>query len=627
MNPSSRTLRWSLGGVALLLGASSLIAFHGEAAQPWQLQDLRSALTSRAGSSLTISGRGQDWLATDGARLWSIGSTGEVTDYSDKARGSGPIAGIGSDGQNYLIAWNEGTQHTFTTTNLTNWTPVQNVRINDRKLQSINGKDGRWVVQTAERLQNGSMPRTQSFATWSGNTTLETLPLPQGASGFVSGCFKELSPATVCSGVSALVPLRNEWYLFAGESETRSANGDTYDEASINIWRWMGGSTFEPVARAPKARFVSGVWGGDEQILFATTDAVTNPYAADTYWTFDGRSFRAHQDAPLAAGLLSVDTRAVDAAWNGTGWTITAGKQLIRFERGFFQVEGTLRDLPRKLAGSRTGATLIAGTEGSFDTAQAPTSVNPSLLLVNTQVTNDQSNALLRPLGSPPPNSLTTFTLNATPGTAIIKNSSPFTFRAAAQDEDGIERVEIFVHGAKVSSCQSDICSYTQTYWTTQPTSTETLFFARAIDRRGNVADSRLLRLTVTSEPGPASIAPVSSDQGRMPPGLRWNTDARTQIGSTTWTTPSSTPQAFYGTDLRLYSVAAQHAGGIESIEIWVNGNIEQTCQEEEGGLSFCQAPLLGRNYPLGSEVFMNARILAKNGRETWTSATRWQRQ
>ncbi len=159
MNSPSRTLRWSLGGVALLLGASSLIAFHGEAAQPWKLQDLRSALTSRAGSSLTVSGRGQDWLATDGARLWSIGSTGEVTDYSDKARGSGPIAGIGSDGQSYLIAWNKGAQHTFTTTNLTNWTPVQNVRINDRKLQSISGKDGRWVVQTAERFQNSSMPR------------------------------------------------------------------------------------------------------------------------------------------------------------------------------------------------------------------------------------------------------------------------------------------------------------------------------------------------------------------------------------------------------------------------------------------------------------------------------------
>lgn len=619
---------WLIGLSATLLTAGCLVAIQGQAAQPWQLQDLRPALTSRSGAILSLANRGTDWLVSDGANLWSVAANGDVTDYSDKARESGTVAALGSDGTDYLIGWNQGNQTRFTKTNLTNWSPVDGPRFNDRTIQVVHGANGRWFVTSEDRSSNGSLPRTWSVTGWHAGSIPETLLLPNGASSFVAGCFKESSGASVCTGRAAFVPLQNEWYLIAGGSETRSADGRTQQEASTRVWRWKEGSAFEEVDNAPKARFVSGVWKGDNQLLLATTNAVTNPFAADMYWTFDGRSFRAYQEAPLAAGLLSVDTRSVTAAWNGQGWTMTAGKSLIRFERGFFQVEGTLRDIPTQLAGSTNGATLLAGKRGTFDDVVGMTNPNePSLILIKKTVTNDQSASLIRPLVSQDPNSITTFTLNATPGNATISNGSSFTFRATAHDEDGIERVDIFVHNAKIKSCDSDSCSYTQTFWTTQPTSTETLFFARAYDRRGNVTDSQLLRLTVKNEPVNDATLQVSGEPGRMPAGLRWEKDGGSGVSYTLWSAPSSTTTALYANDLRALSVAAMHTSGIDRIEFWVNGRVERTCSDEEAGMSFCQVPLLGRNYPIGTEVFVNARILTKSGREAWTSATRLQRQ
>ncbi len=560
-----------------------------------------------------MAGRGSDWLASDGQNLWSLSTNSDVTDYTDKARESGTIAAIGTDGTQYLIGWNQGNQLRFSVTNLTTWSLVDGPRFNDRTIQAIHGLNGRWAVLSEDRASTGSLPRSWNITTWQNGMIPETLLLPTGASSFVSGCFKELSGASICTGRAAFVPLQNEWYLIAGGSETRAADGRTQQEASVKIWKWKGESTFEALSSAPTARFVSGVWSGENQLLLATTNAVTNPFAADTYWTFDGRSFRPYREGPLAAGLLSVDTRAVRAAWNGQGWTMTAGASLIRFERGSFQVEGTLRDLPTQMSGSINGASLIAS--------------DTSLLLVKKTVTHDQSTSFIRPLITPEPNSITTFTLNATPGNATIENGSTFTFRASAHDEDGVEKVEIYVHNTKIKTCESDACSYTQTFWTTQPTSTETLFFARAYDRRGNAADSQLIRLTVKSGPVNEATFIAKSDPGRMPAGLRWEKDTNSGVSYTLWSTPSSTPNTLYAEDLRTLSVAAMHPQGIEQMEFWVNGRVERICHDEESGISFCQVPLLGRNFPIGTEVFINAKITTKDGREAWTKATRLQRQ
>jgi hypothetical protein len=98
-------------------------------------------------------------------------------------------------------------------------------------------------------------------------------------------------------------------------------------------------------------------------------------------------------------------------------------------------------------------------------------------------------------------------------------------------------------------------------------------------------------------------------------------TDASTGIAYASWTVPegASLPSGSV-TD---YRVSAQDkTDGLSSIELWVNGVVVKTCAL--GGISSqttCDQMLSAADYPVGTDLFMNARITDAKKNAFWTPA------
>ncbi len=622
-----------LAGTGLaVLALAAAVTPSLRASEPWEWRDLSQAIPSSVQTGLTLAaGRGEDWLVSNGERLWQVNAKEETTDYTDRVRGFGRVQALASDGRAYLLGFQGANGPTLVKTDLRDWNTID-ARFPQARLRDLQGANGRWAIVTEDAFEAGSLPRRwQATLLDEGVSPLpQSLRLPEGASDLVSGCTKETGGSTICNGTSKLLPLNGEWYLFGGSMETRDAAGKLTQEGRAGVWRWTN-DRFERLANAPKARFVSAAWTSRDAILLATTDAVTNPYAADTYWTFDGRTFTAAQNEPLEAGLRSVDTRAIQAAYTGDAWVMTAGKTLIQQHDGAFAVEGTLRDQPNALAGSTNGQALLIGTRGEFDATAEPATKAPALALLGRKLSANDASYLLRTEAPRSRAELARITIVSESGSAIIDSGSSFAVRAEASSQSGIRSLDLLVNGNRVTTCNATTCRYVQTYWNTEtgdPREQRVVFSSRATDTLGRVTEGPglvlLIRKTIAAQPN----EPTTEQDGRMPAGLAWNTDPQNGIGSASWVTPSSsTPTILNGTDTRTVRVAASHADGIERIEMWVNGALARTCTgDTEAGISFCSATISGSAYPYGSQVLLNARILSKDGKETWSPGTRFDR-
>lgn len=623
-----RVLSVALGSFALL--AASLLALPSQASQPWQWRDLSQQIPSTVQTAITmVASRGSDWLVSDGTRLWSVNAKEEVNNYSTNAAQYGQIQAIGSDGTSYLIAFRGSNGPTFVKTDLQTWTPVPELRVPQRNVRSIEGKNGTWSVVSEDTTQNGNLPKTWQITMWTEGQPSANLGLPTGASGFVPGCTKDTSSGSmICGSQVAFLPLDGAWYLFAGQSETRNQKLEVIQEGTAGVWRWDG-TAFTKLTNAPSARFVSGVWAGDDAILLATSHAVTNPYAADTYWSFNGSSFASYKNEPLEANMLSVDTRAIHAAWTGSAWAIVADKTLVHVRNGAFAVEGDLRDQAYDIAGGADGKAVLVGKREAFAGTEAPSTTMPMLVMLGDTLSTDDVAYLVQPrTGTKNRTELTNMTVTGNVMPANIRNGESFTFRATAVSDSGIKRIDVLVNGAIVTSCDgTTTCAYTQTYWNNgNGTSTRNvLLSARASDTDGHSTASQDYVLRVQNEGVSGSVATSTEiiADNLMPAGLRWSANAESGISYTTWLTPSTTSfTTLEQNGMRVYHVSAFTAGGVRSLEMWVNGALKRECPISTDGIVSCNVRVAQSDYPTG-DILVNARVIANNGKEAWTDTTR----
>lgn len=619
-----RMIRFGAGCSAILF--ATFLALPSHASNPWKWRDLSQQIPSSIQSTLTmVSGRGTDWLASDGSHLWSVNTKEEVTSYSDYVNQYGRVQSFGSDGRSYLIAFGGMNGASFVKTDLSRWTTASELRFPQRTIRSIQGDGSSWAIMTDDQFNEGSLPKTWQISLWQeGQSTVDTIPLPSAVSAFVPGCKTNPSAGgSICAGNVSFVPLNGSWYLFAGQAETRDGSTHLLQEARAGVWRWNGLS-FSKVANAPSARFVSGVWAGNKNILLATSDAVTNPYAADTYWIFNGSTFTPYKTQPLEAGMLSVDTRSVHAAWTGSAWAIVAGKTLVQMKNGSFAVEGELLDQALAIAGSTSGNALLVGKRSSFETVVDP-AISPMLALLGESSSSDDASYLIRPrAGSASRTEITHVAITGSQSPALITNGESFTVKASADADSGVKQIDILVNGALITSCNASTCRYTQTFWTNGDEKRRILFTARATDNLGHVTESQALTLNVQDQPAATASVQTHNGAGLMPAGLRWQTDASSGIASTSWLIPSSTSPEIIQTNVRTVHVAANAANGIDYIEFWVNGTLNHACRDsEQNGLSFCEVRLTRNDYPATGNVLVNARFVAKDEKETWSPIMR----
>ncbi len=611
-------------GLVLALGVG--LTWKATATPSWEARDLRPALTSSAREALPfIAARADDWLVSDGSALWSVNAQGETALYTDKLGGSKVVA-ITAHGSWYTLALRDGSGTRFLKTNLREWTELTSRLPSTEQLLSLQTDGLTWIALT-KTAGTPTLPATWNAFRVEENAPATSITLPTELSRFVGGCVTEASRSTICASSVRLLPFDGAWYLFAGSAETRTAQSTLLQEGQMGVWRQVADGTFEVVRGAPKARFVSGAWQGTNDLLLATGNAPSNPFATDTFWRFDGRTFTPYRQEPLTAGMLSVDTRSTHVSATRNGYVITAGKTLIRWEGRSFRVEGLLRDRPMGIASLASGKTLVVGQASAFG-ERSPVYQAPALVLLGTDVTDWETSTLLQPrerIASR--QAITRFTGSVETPKVTIQQGDTYTYTVRTDDADGIDKLEIFAHGSRVKTCEEATCSFTQQFWTNGAEEREMLFFARATDRLGNVQSSDVTRLTIRDALVTTSVPTTIDGTPLLPPGLRWQNDATTGLSWSTWTSsPDQNLTAIH--DSRTLSVAAWHNRGVERIEYWVNGAIAKTCEQQQSGeFSLCSYTLAGKDVSYGGETFVNARIVSTNNKEAWTDGQRFTRR
>ena len=629
-----RTLRRPqiVGLVVLVLGAVFASPLFANPSG-WAWNDISGILPYRDGTSIQLlAANGGSWLVSDVNHLYRVnGNT--VSDLTGAAQNKGlnTISTLSSDNQNWFVGGNSVSAPTVRAyiTDGNTWNDVSNVFSQARAGFNAVGYQGTWYGTTY------SAPTKYEPARWTmfnfNPTTLEknTLPIISGLNNMAPGCITEITGVRVCQGDTKIVRAGGNWYVIGGNAEVVNDQGKPTQFAKGNIWQ-LNGTNVSLMNGLPAFRFVSGIWQGNNQVLIATSDVVSNQFNADHYWVFDGTSLRDVSDEALKVGLLSNDAREVRAAHAGETWMITLGKHLIKFDGENMTDQGQTRDYFNVLSSNGQGVYVVGGAVSTPDQSFASQPLTAKLVQVREDATAPiaPGTSILSRLRGP------SITVTAIPRDNVVGNGKAYTFRVNASDASGIDHTDIIVNGAVLKTCQSTVCEYTQTYYTNgQPTRSIELM-GGATNKVGYRNTSKITTLTIDNN----STAGVNNDQlgskdalGQtitVPNNRAWTYDTNSGINWMVWRQPEQS--LLKNNDQTTLVFAAQNTKGLGRINVMVNGQTARSCDfTAQTDIRICTVTLNGADYPAAAEIFANAQIYNAQNQETqsvWTEAIRVQR-
>lgn len=615
----------------LILIALALIAPAMADQTAWSWKDQSGLLPYRDGVGINLAAQRQgQWLVSDGTRLYQFDGT-NLTDLTPELRNRGifSVAGISATRNQWLIQGKSLDQAGPSVWTITGnqWNDVS--RLFNQGVGGIDavGQDNTWYTRTFTNA-TAYQPSFWTLSKWNGSGYPTVITLPTDLSNMQAGCFTDSVRVSVCNGVAKPVFVNGNWYMIGGRIEGRDQNGRTNQAAQGMIWR-LDGDRFSVVPNLPNFRYVSGVWQGKNQVLVATSDAVTNPFNADQLWVFDGTNLENISQQALSTGLLSLDAREIKAADAGSSWMIVAGKNLIRLDGDRLTSEGKTRDLFQVVSSNGNGMFVLGGLVSDMDKAFATNPLTAKLVVVqeNEQATKNPASELISKTRGP------RVTVRAIPQDSVIGDGKSLTFRAEAKDNDGVAQISIFVNGARLKTCPGSVCEYTQTYWTNGQDKRVIPFYARATDKLGYASDSKTVNVTIDVKSNASSDNEQLGKQDStgktisLPQGT-WTKDAKTGTSWIAWNTMSTTTLASNATTT--YLVAAQNSRGLGRVDVWVNGEVKRSCDFTSlTDIRVCSVELVGNDYPAASEIFVNANILTNKNtlsEGTWTDGTRVRR-
>lgn len=203
------------------------------------------------------------------------------------------------------------------------------------------------------------------------------------------------------------------------------------------------------------------------------------------------------------------------------------------------------------------------------------------------------------------------------PGVSTIRRDQTVTYNVGAQHANGLNRAEIWVNGSVRQTCplyqtgSNQTCSFTLN-GSDYAAGTQIAVNAKVVGRDGEYQQiwTPLMTLTVTDASG--SVTPPAQNT-TFPTTWIWTIPPDTNIvSSRAW-----------------YNVGAwDGADGIRRIEIWVNGTVRRVCTYPDVKTNVeCGWDVFASDYPNGSEVYMNAKVMDAAGNVTWAQSKSWRVQ
>jgi hypothetical protein len=191
------------------------------------------------------------------------------------------------------------------------------------------------------------------------------------------------------------------------------------------------------------------------------------------------------------------------------------------------------------------------------------------------------------------------------PNTTTLNDNQTITYNVGAQDNNGINRIEMYVNGAIARTCTLNNSTANQTCSTTlyannYSAGTSIAVNAKITDGSGNTAWT--------------SLTTIYRSSGTSTGGNGTNTVS-------VWVDPSST--ILYNNQSVTFNASSQDSDGVTQIDLYVNGSIIRTCTfTNYATTQNCNISLYANNYTAGSNVALNARALDRYGNSTWSSTT-----
>lgn len=600
----------------------------------WTWTDRSGVLPYRDGVSIDLlSANGGSWLVSDHTRLYQVnGDTVKDLTAAARSRGLNTISTLSSDDQRWFVGGRTldgGTPRAFITDG-NEFTDVSNIFSQARGNMEAIGSRGMWYGRTFTTVGQYEPARWTAFAF--NPTTLEktTFPITSDLNNMAPGCFKEVTGVRVCIGESKIVRAGGQWFIIGGNAEVANDQNVTTQFAKGGIWNLNNGTRLTAVQNLPAFRFVSGIWQGKDQVLVATSDAVSNQFSADHYWVFDGTTLRDVSSEALTVGLLSNDAREVRAAQAGDTWLITLGKTLIRFDGEHMSSDGKTRDFFTTVTSNGQGVYLLGGAVSTADQSFATQPLTAKLV----EVREDMNAPLTTPANLVSRLRGPSIKITAIPRNNVVGDGKIYTFRVTAQDADGVANTSVIVNGAKLKTCNTNVCEYTQTYYTNGQPTRSIEFMGGATDKEGYSNTSKPVTLTIDR----ASTVSAANDKlgetdaaGQIitiPNNKSWNRDTNSGLAWMVWRQPEQSE--LKDNEQTTIVFAAQRSAGLGRVNIVVNGDNARSCDfTSNTDIRVCTITLTGADYPAATEIFVNAQIFNSLNTETqsvWTEGVRVKR-
>lgn len=197
------------------------------------------------------------------------------------------------------------------------------------------------------------------------------------------------------------------------------------------------------------------------------------------------------------------------------------------------------------------------------------------------------------------------------PSATTINRSGSTTLRTQASAAQGLSRIDIYVNGSILRTCElsraygTQNCDYTLN-GSNYPNGSQVSMNARATDANGKLAWSNLTSIMIQEN------APTNT-----------NTNPSTNSNTSVWVSSDPEKTDVMTNETVRFVVGANDVDGIRRIDVFVNGSVGRTCDLGYSitGNYNCSYVIYGNSYSAGSVFYVNARITDGNGNMTWSDA------
>jgi hypothetical protein len=578
---------------------------------PWSWHDISSRVTYQTQRPIWAAAWSEDgWFYTDGLNLWSggqvywfDGQTSSMVTLDVRNANVERVDDMVSDRAGTVLflqdvvrcnntfrvaAYKNGSYVNYTDT-------VRSVFDSNEGISSITGRGGEFMIVTTK----GRLFRWYANATPPREITLPSAVRSMSVSN--NEMLYNVNHGVWQDNYSirlAMVPVQsgNSWLLVA-----RLNSSDT------RLYKYNGSSFSQISEPADFGRILAVQSNGNQALMFVEYRG-DGSYHATIY---NGSAWNdvAAVSAYDSSGLLN--EKEFDVDYNGESWMlIHKNKRLYRLTKNGLENYGETKDFFLTVAGNDSGEFLLGGaaSEKGRSTPLSPLSAK----LVRVVEDGGVSDGTETDEGKGEEDADTG--INAwqwlDKNVSEIRDGESVTYNVGAWDADGIERIRIVVNGEVKRTCEfggktgDAECGHV-IYADSYPKNTNIFVNAQVWDAQGFSVWTSGQNIYRRAD-GPNGDGSYSDSDGQMSASISFNPN-RTEFGSGESITAN---------------VYAWAQDGVRKIEFYVNGSVKRTCSWDGTYESReCAYTLWANDYPAGTDVFVNAKVTDRNGRETWTSS------